>query len=423
MLASLLVHSLTLIVIPILTRILSVEQFAIYDLFLLSSTFLMAIFVLGMDSGLAILLAESISNKKKLSFLFVFTLVVNIIFTVIIWLIFGLFLHLDFFLLFSKEIWHLLFTYTFFSLITYNVFNFVRWIGKVKQAALIQGLSALFGVIIGLTLVFFVKTALIYYLIGLVIGSVIGALLSLFIVRDYIINFSFIPNWKKLVKELFDLSLPYMPSYIGNYLFQFTDRMIVLYLLDMKSVGIYALIARVATIPSFLVHITAAGFYPIMMKNYSSSDGAHLIRMIFKYYFIILILAFIFLIFTSNWIIILFGGNEEYINHSYLLAILSASVLFMQSFRLTGIGFNVARKTIWILYITYFALFINLLLSYLLGQVWGLDGIVFATLIASFLRSYIHNYFSDKAYSFSYPLRYIIISFCLVMVISTFIYL
>jgi O-antigen/teichoic acid export membrane protein len=415
MLAALFVHSLALIVIPILTRTFSVEQFAIYDLFILTNTFLIAVVGLGMDSGLAILLAESVSDQKKLSFLFVFTLVVNLIVTVITWLIFSFFIHLYFVILFSKEIWHLLFIYTFFSLITYNVFNFVKWIGKAKQAALIQVLSALFGVLIGLILVLFVKTSIVFYFVGLIIGSVIGSLLSLFIVRDYIINFSLIPDWKKLVKELFGLSLPYMPSYIGHYLFQFTDRMIVLYLLDMKTVGIYALIARVATIPSLLVHITSTGFLPVMMKNYNSYDGAQLIRVIFKYYFILIALAFILFIFLSNWIIIIFGGNEEYINHSYLLAVLAASVLFMQSVRLTGIGFNIARKTIQVLYITYLALIINLSLSYILGQFWGLDGVVLATLIASFFRSYIHNYFSEKVYSFDYQLRYIIVSFIFVM--------
>ena len=50
--------ALGLLIIPILARSVSVEEFANYDLFLIISAFLQIFVILGIDSGIAILMEE-----------------------------------------------------------------------------------------------------------------------------------------------------------------------------------------------------------------------------------------------------------------------------------------------------------------------------------------------------------------------------
>ncbi|MCK4442714.1 MAG: oligosaccharide flippase family protein, partial [Sulfurovaceae bacterium] len=68
---------LAFLIIPILAKSISVEDFATYDLFLLITVFLNIFVILGIDSGIGILLSESQNDDKQLSFLYVSSLLIS----------------------------------------------------------------------------------------------------------------------------------------------------------------------------------------------------------------------------------------------------------------------------------------------------------------------------------------------------------
>ncbi|MEN8221317.1 MAG: oligosaccharide flippase family protein, partial [Pseudomonadota bacterium] len=88
LIANIAVKLMSILVIPVLTRSFSIEDFAIFDLFLVLNNFLVTMMTLGMESGIALLLAESQDDKTPLSFLFVFSLVSGLIATMLIWSLF-----------------------------------------------------------------------------------------------------------------------------------------------------------------------------------------------------------------------------------------------------------------------------------------------------------------------------------------------
>src|SRR5687767_11123903 len=73
------------LIIPVITRFVGVEQFAIYDLFLLSSGLLSMVAGLGMDSGAAIIIVENKNDLQKLKTLFSQSLASNVAMLLLLW--------------------------------------------------------------------------------------------------------------------------------------------------------------------------------------------------------------------------------------------------------------------------------------------------------------------------------------------------
>jgi O-antigen/teichoic acid export membrane protein len=417
MAATFFIKLLSVIVIPFLTRTLSVEDFAIYDLFIVINSFLVMVLTLGMASGLAIKITELIADESKLAFLFMLSLFSCLFMTLLAW---GICISVVFVFdigglpLFA---WHGLFIYTFFSLISYTVFNFLRWTGKATIAALVNVLSAFLGLSIGISLMVLMRNEVTLYIIGLVIGAILGGIACLYIVRQYIVGFKIIDNWKEEIKDLLKLSLPFVPNYIGNRLLTLSDRLIILMFLDLKAAGIYALLSRIASIPNLFTGVLTSGFQPVLLKNYKVCEGRKLIRHFYNSYMVFICLAVITTYLIDDWVITFFGG-EKYTASSYLVPVMVSSSLLMESGRFCGFGYVIARKTAQIMYITNFVLGLNILLSVLLAQILGLDGIIIGTLIAAMTRSFLHPFYAEKAYTFNYNFKMLSVSLISVFVIS-----
>jgi len=403
------------LVIPILARSVSVEEFANYDLFLLITGFLHILVTLGTDSGIAILIAENKKDIDKLSFYYVITIVISLLFLTLLFLSINVvFLFKDTFFTFDRFFWLLIVGYTFFSIINYHTFNFLRWQTEAKKAAIINLFSYISGVLIGVGFIY-QNNSIINYLYGLIIGAFLGTLFSLYISKDLIKNFKIIDNAKDSLKELFKLSLPFIPNYIGNNLMQITDRIVILMLFGKYELGIYAVIMRFAQIPQFLSSIITGGFLPVMYNNYKTEDGVKLIKNFFHIYLLFIPILFIVFYLIDDLVIIMFGGNE-YVKYAYLLPMALVSILFVNATQCSGFGYTIKRKTHYIMYITFFSVAVNFILSIAFGYWVGLAGIFLGTLLAGIVRTYMHISLSEKLYKFGYSkLYFVTISLCVII--------
>lgn len=405
------------LVIPILAKSVSVEEFANYDLFLIISSFLQIFVILGVDSGIAILMAEAKDDDVKLSFYYVFTLIISLSLLLILFFLFSIvFIYIDELFLLSEEMWILIGLYILFNVINYHTFNFLRWQSEAKKAAFINLFSYILGLIIGL---YFLSNdnSIESYLKGFIIGTFFGSLVSLFISKKYIIKFRMLNNWKELVKDLFRLSLPFVPNYLGNNLMQMADRIVILLLFGKYELGLYAVIMRLAQIPQFVLGTITGGFLPVMYKSYKTKEGVKLIKDFFHFYLFLIPICFLIFYVFSEWAILLFGG-EEYKDFSYLLPMALVSILFVSGTQGGGFGYTIKRRTHYIMYITFLSVVINFILSILLGLGFGLAGVFLGTLISGIIRVYIHMYCSEKLYSFGYQMNYIIMIGLLVFLLS-----
>ena len=409
---------LAFLIIPILAKSISVKEFATYDLFLIITSFLNIFVILGIDSGIGIVLSESKNNKQQVSFLYLSTLIISFtlisIINIILILIFS---YRDELFLLDREIWLYISLYLLFYMVTYHTFSFLRWREMAKEASFITLFSYILGMVLGVSFLY-LNGGIESYIQGLVIGVFLGSIVSLYIARDYILNFRVVDNAKELLKELFILSLPYVPNSLGNSLMQFIDRVVILMLFGKYELGLYAVIMKIAKIPKIVIDTLSGGFFPIMFKNYKSESGKRLIRNFFHIYLISIPIFFLIAYLIDDFIVEIFAGSR-YIDVSYMLPMALVSILFMGGTKLNGLGYSIKRKTHHILYITFLAIVLNYLFSLMFGYFIGLAGIIVGTLTAGVVKIYLYTLNSEKLYSFDYNFKLIIsisiLSFILVL--------
>ncbi len=404
MISTLCLKLMSFLVIPILTRSFSIEEFALYDLFLSFYAFLFIVLGLGLDSGTAILLTDSKGEEQKLSFILVVSLVSSLCASVLFLFISLAFLSIRNDTLFTLEQWVVLCLYTTVGLQSYLMVNFCRFNGQVKSAAYASLASSLVGMCGGIIYVIYFDGAVIEYLYALLFGACFGLFVCLVILRKTLLNFKMKKPEAGELKELFALSFPFVPNYVGNSLIQLTDRFIVLAILDLKALGIYALASRIASIPAIAVSVVSKGFLPVLLRNHTSESGRAFSRQVFHFYVVCLPICVVASFFVSDELVALFGG-DKFAEVSAIIPIMMCSVLVFASTYMGGFGFVIKRKTYQIAYLTYFSLAVNLVASYFLGIYYGMLGVVLGTLLASILRAMLYMKCSERLYLFGYRLN------------------
>ncbi|MDG1516496.1 MAG: oligosaccharide flippase family protein, partial [Flavobacteriales bacterium] len=323
--------------IPFITRSVSIEEFAIYDMFFIFSTFLCMIIGLGIDSGIGILISENKSDKKLLSALLSFSLFVPLLLLGIIWLgiiPFTGFLNEEYF---PVKVLNLVFLYNVFYYINYIFFNFIRWNGNAKKGALVNFISSTLGNILGVGILYFFDNGIEGFFTGLILGSLLGLILNTFFVYSYLTLR--LKEYKKEIIELLKLSIPFVPNYLANTTLNLSDRIVILSFLPPRELALYALTLKFAQIPNFFVSIIAKGLVPIIFQNHSNEKGKDLARKV--YYYSHFSIIFIFLISwpLSEPFLNVFGG-PKYIEAAYILPMVIVFSVINSAKLLNGFAYN-----------------------------------------------------------------------------------
>ena len=403
---------ISLLIIPLLLNIISVEEFAKYDIFLLSSSMMLALIVLGFDSGAAIKIAENLENQSKLSFYLTSSLLISLLTSLTIGAIIYLFFSLFNYSIISPIFVAYVFFYTVLWAIQYIIFSFIRWKGDARTAAFILFSGNTLGVVLGFLFLYFSTDANIFrFFQGLITGYFIGALISVLIAwKD--ISFKLPDNYRSEFTDLLKLSLPFVGTSFANQLFKTTDRLIIIALFSEYHLGLYALVVRLAQIPNLGLQLIASGFQPVLFSNYKTQSGEKLIKNIFHF----LVLAFfpivLAAIFLAKPLVILFGGGE-FAQVAYLFPVIIASVLIYGSTFFNGYGFFIKRKTIQITYITLGVVAGTFLMSYFFVSFaqMGLLGVAMGGLIAAIFGALLYTLKSEKLYSFNYNLKLVLLTY------------
>jgi O-antigen/teichoic acid export membrane protein len=390
------------LVIPVFARLLSVEEFASYDLFILASSFIVLLAGLGMDSGATIKIAENKDNVTMLRGLLFASLSVNVIALLALWLLSMMLWWLYFTEEFNLFFVHGIFIYTLFYQFSYIVFNFMRWLGNARNAAFINFSSYLLGIGGGVIGVLFFHASINYYIIGATIGSLLGVAMSGFQARNYL---AIQPLARDEFFDLMKLSLPYIPTYLSNYFMQFVDRLLITTFFGLPTLGLFALVNRIGQIVSFGLMVISSGFRPIVTSNYANEEGQGLSRKIFSIYCITTVPVCILTIVLSPFIIRIFGG-EQYTEAIPVLPYIVLSVWFLGCFFLFGFGYQIKRKTVYVTAITLSVVVLMCGLSLVLIKYSGMMGIAQATAISAGVGALVYVIVSERLYSFNYPLRF-----------------
>jgi len=401
--AHIIVKILGVISIPILARSISIKEFGIYDTFIITSTFLAVLSGSGLDSGIAVKIAEtkhSYFSLRRIFSLLILSNTTSIVFlSLVAYFVFFWGMNFSDIKLFSCIV-----VYAFIYQYVHNIYNFLRWIGKTKSAVFVIVSTNVLGFLCGTSaLLLFVDKSVYDFIYGLIFGYLLGLLLnSKFIFRFLYFKGILLNN--EFNKDILKLSIPYFSASLSPYLINLTTRALVGLFFGLNEVGIYGFCNRIAQIPNLIINIIVKGVTPSMYSNYLSEYGKYFLKNILKLYLYISLLIIIISVFASEFLVSLFGG-VKYMKSITLLPLIVISVIISGITQITGIGFSVKRRMYLQLIITISTLILIISFTVILKKYFSVNSIAFSVVLSTLITSYLSINISEKLYLIGYNMK------------------
>lgn len=409
---------LGLISVPLITRIMSTDEYGRTAMFQSVVSIIYIIAILGLDQGyIRFFYADKVSKKK----LFFQCLIPPLCLILILSLIY--YIGADFFnnILFERtslSITLLVIGYVITSVFERFVFLNIRMDQKGKLYSNLNILSK----VLYISFIF-----LFYYLLGDDFKVVLFALtLPLVIVttgllvRFYIVNKDEKVNLLSLNDngvnevELLKYSIPFIPMLLMEWLLSSMDRWSIRFFNGFSETGIYSAAMQIMTI-ILTVKITFVAFWsPIAMEKYEKEDEtsskAFFADIFLKVQFLCMSLAFLLTIFRG--LIVLFLG-PKYREAVRIIPFLSLMPVLSILFEMTGQGVKFVKKIKYFNYASFAAIVCNLVGNYMLVPRYKGIGAAAATGITYIVYFAIGTYFANKCYRVKYNLKLLFISLLL----------
>lgn len=382
--SNMLIKAIPFLTLPIFTRLLTTEDFGIYNVYLSYESILSVIIGVGLSGTIRAASVTFTENfQGYISAILLLQILVAIIFFPIIIIAY----------LFMRNEWFSLHVLIFLVLQSLAVafcgilINSYAITGKVKKNILLSFCLTLLNVGLSLILIVTIFSNNHY------LGRIVGTSLSYFLVS---IVFAF-PYLKSLDKEVIlnlwkyavRLGIPLLPHLLSMVVFSQCDKIMIQKMLGNSAAGVYSLGVTIITV--LLVIVTSidnawAPWFYGKLKNQSYSSVLHGNNS----------LSVLFFVITAGFILLLpdvvrFFSQEDYWGciPSALILTISVFINFMYLFSVNTEYFF--QKTFYISIFTLISVIVNVILNYICIQVWGYIGAAVATVIARFVLFLLHT--------------------------------
>ena len=372
----------SLILLPILTKNLSLEDYSIWAQIQVTIGFFVPLATLGLASASDVFLAGT-NDKENIrkGFFSIFTLVCLTSFVLS-----------TMFFIFSKPLAIAIFGGS-------EAENFVRLVSSLIflggiNAAMDMFFATFQKIKIRSSLIF---TETIFQLI--LIASVIsagfglnGAIISLIIIKIvlYIIKFSLVNSQIKmcipsitLMRDYLTFSIPLIPAILSIWTYNLSDRYIIGYFLDIGNVGIYSVSYGLGNMVSLFYGPISIVFLPTLSKLYRDNKKDEIIshfNNLSKLYLMLAIPSVFGLsVLSKNLLITLTTSN--YLDGFIVIPIIALGTILFNYGSMNGNILILHKQTKKFALITIFSAMINLVLNIILVPMIGIVGAALATLM------------------------------------------
>lgn len=230
------------------------------------------------------------------------------------------------------------------------------------------------------------------------------------------------------LKQILSYNIPLGLSVLLGFLTANTDR----FILSLYNVAptTFAVLSNVAFEVPFIANIYTSFFtiaLPLMITKYNNKDIIGFLNARFSYIKQVTLLVFPivigFIIWHNNFILFAFGAN--YLPLAFLFAIYCINSLMRVCSHIDIL--LATNNTKYISYIQFVEFFLRLILSYFLFYNYGLNGLIFASVITNCLYVFTVNYISAKLlnvslvklFPYQYLVKHLLVIFGLALLIKT----
>jgi O-antigen/teichoic acid export membrane protein len=411
------------ILLPVLTRNLTIEEYGIWVQLGVTTALLSNISVLGLHGSIVRFLG-TYSHKKELQEGFYSILFIVLFTGIIISIIFYYFSSQLSTILFDNNIFIARMVPLIVIMIALNAINinFFRAFNQIKlynifsfSNILLQFVSVYYFVAFG------------YGIFGATIGLLISQILFFFIMFiPILLRIQFkIPKYKKL-KEYLSFSLPLVPTDLYSWLVKLSDRYIIGIILGIAYVGYYSPSYNLSNIILMFSAPINLILFPTLSKHFDNGNFKiveNILKYSLKYFLACSIPSAVLLSLFSKQILLLLTTPDIAMNGYIITPFVTISAVFFGAYGIIVQIIYFKKKTNLLILIWFFAGFLNVILNFILIPHIGILGAGISTLIAYSTAFGITIYYSFKYFKFNIDLFFIIKSIVSTILMTLVIFL
>lgn len=239
------------------------------------------------------------------------------------------------------------------------------------------------------------KFPLEYNIYAMILGATLN-FIFLFSTSDFIISSKDVIGSKKVVKKILKQSAPFGFAAVSYMVYMRMDTVMIDYFLTKEDVGIYSLAVQAITISTLVLSPIQVMAFPKLKEMHKINHPQYHNKLIqFTSFGVFLfLLGFIIVASVMNYLIYL---NYQAFSESFTIIFIlffSSLATAVSVLRSSHITFEGLGK--YLLYSQIIALFINLLLNFLLIPIYGIIGAATATLFSQLFGLILSNLFFKK---------------------------
>jgi len=388
---------LQLISFTLIARLLTVEDYGIYNLFLTVVNFFVLFGVSWTSGALVIFGKEEFLKTRSIKTTFWSRLL--LISSILVAILIVLFFFRNFvtsYVGLKNSLFYIFFIYILsYSIIEHDQYTF-QATNKIKLFSMVPVINKIFFIIMILSAIFFNKSTVLYIITALVISNLITLLFSiLFLDPESVMPVSISKN---KISEMLLFSYPIIFGALSSYVVMWVDIIVIKAFLTTEAVGIYSLAYRITEYMAVFTQSFSTLMLPIITAFIVKDKLGHVKnfceRLIPQFLFLWSLILFPVLLCGPYAIVYLFGSKY---NPSILPFYLLVGGSISRTIISTTSPIITANKLIKAsVLISVFESLVNLILDLALVQILGINGPAIATVITFFTGSLLYIYILRK---------------------------
>ena len=420
---------LHLFLLPIFTRLMVPEEYAVYANLLIFLSFASLIYFLGLQQAIFSFFYQKKTNEYKftiISSIYIMLIICGIILSFLI----IIFRHQLSMLIVRTALYQQLFIWIslilFFDVIYGMTLSFLNIMERSANYALLSNVKNTLFLIMVIVATILKKLDINSIFVFLAISSFSSVIVSLLNMRKVVQKLSSV-RFKKLffsiplIRDLLKFGIIMIPGTVAMITLRMFDRYMLTYLSpnSLYDVGIYAIGYRVGMIMQFLISMVSMVYFPYAMRISDHSEATASYKKVFNYYLLFGgILGFLIILFAAE-IFYIFIDNAYYPAIKIVFFGVISNFL-LGVFNIINISFYVKKKAGKIAVAVGIGALINIFLNYLLIPEFGIYGAGGASIFA-YLFIVVYNYIAaEKVYPVGYKFRFVILTLVVLLIFSSF---
>jgi O-antigen/teichoic acid export membrane protein len=398
--------SISLLLLPLYTAVLTTEDYGILDLLgtiVIVSTFLI---LSGTDTSVGYYYFRK-EHYDERSEIIISSMYVRLIFSVVAFIIIFIGAQYISQLLFGKDLSLFVIitgmTIVFQALHSF-LFNLLRLEFRIWLYTILSSINILLSILLTIYFVLVKGQGVYGALLAQAISYGLIFIYTLFYVfKRYKFGFSF-----KWVKKILAYGFPLIGTGIAVWVLNSTDRYFLAHYVDLSAVGIYAVGAKLAAIVGIVGGALQMSWGPYAMDIQYEKNAKDIYSKVFQLYCIANIVIILAISMFAIDILKVFTQPDFY-SAKAVVPFLCTSVFFTSAYFIVSIGINLTKKLQHTIWITVAAAGVNIGLNFILTPMFGPVGAAFCIMTANFVIFLLTYIISQKYYSVDYKYKKVLV--------------